>query len=96
MLRFKSAAWDGQTIPKDNLMFYYVAPNGFPTQYGSFEMYFDLLIKSTEGVEEITGMVPTMPERTDFHSVKYPAPFGFDNRPLRVWCRRGIFIGYEF
>ena len=96
MLRFKSAAWDGQTIPKDNKMFYHVAQNGFPTQFGSFEDYFLMLVESTEGVEEITGVAPAMPLRRDFHSTAFPAPHGFDSRPIRIWYRRGIFIGYEF
>lgn len=77
-------------------MFYHVAQNGFPTQFGSFESFFQMLVDSTEGVYEISGTRPNAPRTSDFHSVDHPAPLGFDNRPIKIWYRRGIFIGYEF
>jgi len=90
----KSQAWDGQTLPKDIIMFYYIAPNGFPTAFESFDAFLETLQKHAIAVNERTVYRVTVPTKGDFHCNDYRE--GFDGRPLKIWTKGGLLIGYEF
>jgi len=75
-------------------MFYYIAPNGFPTAFESFDAFLETLRNHAVEVNKNTVFRVTVPTRADFHDNDYKE--GFDGRPLKIWTKGGKLIGYEF
>jgi hypothetical protein len=82
-------------FPKDNLMFYYIMPNGFPKAFESFEAYYETIRAHAVDTNENTVYKVRVPLREDFRSNDVPEGYGFDGRPMKIWERNGKFIGYQ-